>query len=263
MGNAYLYGNGGSSGGSLGFEIVGGTIRPARPSHNMVWVNTNVDITSYVFSATAPENPVEGMLWVTIADSSNTKSVFTVGKEWVTVYTVSTKQYIGGAWIDKFAHSYQNGEWVDWWLGELYEAGNECAGITGGWIAEAIPIGSSIDKKELIVTRNSTNMVISGSPGYSGIVRTKNKITIASSATLYLDATVSSDLSEEHDEWCDLFIWSEIGTTYTENVVAYLCLEGVNESNLFAVPVPKGEYYIGFGMHEDYSTITMRKLHIK
>jgi hypothetical protein len=31
--------------------------------------------------------------------------------------------------------NYQNGEWTDWWNGELYTSGNEWENITGGWIA--------------------------------------------------------------------------------------------------------------------------------
>mgnify|MGYP003291275045 CR=1 FL=1 len=37
------------------------------------------------------------------------------------VYPLNAKQYVGSAWIDVTAKSYQNGEWVNW---ILYLAGN-------------------------------------------------------------------------------------------------------------------------------------------
>ena len=50
----------------------------------------------------------------------------------ITVYPISAKQYIGGAWVDVAAKSYQGGAWVDW-IRYLYHAGNEYTDITGGW----------------------------------------------------------------------------------------------------------------------------------
>lgn len=117
MGIAFLHGNGGGSSGGgsgAGLIIVGGTTRPAKPTQNMIWVNTDVEITSYVLSATEPENPVEGMVWITIGNSGGVKIVSPVSDEWITVYPLSAKQYVGGAWVDVEAKSYQGGEWVDW-----------------------------------------------------------------------------------------------------------------------------------------------------
>jgi hypothetical protein len=48
-----LHGFGGGSGGTeLNFDIVGGTTEPTNPTENMIWVNTNVEIADYIFSAT-------------------------------------------------------------------------------------------------------------------------------------------------------------------------------------------------------------------
>lgn len=41
-------------GASLNFEIVGGTTQPTNPTENMIWINTDTEITSYIFSATKP-----------------------------------------------------------------------------------------------------------------------------------------------------------------------------------------------------------------
>lgn len=115
MGIAFLHGNGGSSGaGGSELTIVGGTTRPAKATQNTIWINTDTEITSYALSATEPEKPVEGMAWIVIENSSFAKVTLSVGGDWITVCPMSTKQYIGGAWVVKIATSYQNGVWVDW-----------------------------------------------------------------------------------------------------------------------------------------------------
>jgi len=43
-----------SSGAELNFEVVGGTTKPANPIENTIWVNTENEITSWIFSATEP-----------------------------------------------------------------------------------------------------------------------------------------------------------------------------------------------------------------
>ena len=146
-GNVVNFNAGGAGGGGLELKIVGGTTRPRKPSQNMIWINTPNEITRYALQSVEPSNPIEGMVLITISDSGSIKVVSPVGGDWITVYPISAKQYIGGAWVDKSAKSYQYGEWVDWWLGELYVAGDEYAGTTGGWVfradyADQTPIGS-------------------------------------------------------------------------------------------------------------------------
>lgn len=117
MGIVFLHGNGGSGGGVGGgseLTIVGGTTRPANATQNTIWVNTDIDITSYILSATAPESPNEGMVWITIKDSGAVKIASPVGGDWITVYPIYAQQYVNSAWVEKVTKSYQNGAWVEW-----------------------------------------------------------------------------------------------------------------------------------------------------
>lgn len=41
-----------SAGDGLNFEVVGGTTQPANPKENTIWINTDVEITRWYFSAT-------------------------------------------------------------------------------------------------------------------------------------------------------------------------------------------------------------------
>ena len=122
-------------GGGAGFAeltIVGGTFRPAKATQNMIWINTDVEITAYALAATTPEEPYDGMVWIGIDDSSKNNITAPVSDSWITICPLFVQQYIGGAWTDKVAKSYQDGTWVDWFV-LLYNYGDVCAGVTSGW----------------------------------------------------------------------------------------------------------------------------------
>lgn len=140
----------------LGFEVVGGTVAPASPSENMIWINTDVEITNWYFSTDESDITEEGIVWIKIYKYSTVE--FNILKEnGVYVRPLCAKQYISGAWVDKTAKTYQNSEWVDWWNGELYLAGNEFTDITGGWRA----INGSFDESNNIVTRTEEGIKMS------------------------------------------------------------------------------------------------------
>lgn len=129
-GNVSLEGFG-SGGASLNFKVLGGTSQPASAKENTIWVNTDQKINGYILSATEPEAPAEGMVWISIGIESGV--AFSVTKKNpVMVYPISAKQYISGSWMDKVAKSYQDGAWVDW-ITYLFNNGDECTERTGGW----------------------------------------------------------------------------------------------------------------------------------
>lgn len=143
---------GGGSGGGLNFKVVGGTSAPASPKENTIWVNTDAEITSWAFSATEPEASAAGMVWISTGKTS-TAPFNALKKNNITIYPISAKQYVGGAWVDKTAKIYQNGAWADWWDGELYENGNQFTIITGGWgihnyITDSRPLMSAEHKSD-------------------------------------------------------------------------------------------------------------------
>lgn len=105
----------------------------ASVKENTIWVDTDVKITSHVFSATQPENPDDGMVWFQTGMSSNA-AFNALKKNSIEVYPTGCKQYVVDAWVAKTAKTYMNGKWVDWWNGELYDGGNEYSAQTGGWI---------------------------------------------------------------------------------------------------------------------------------
>lgn len=106
---------GGGGGAALNFKVVGGTSAPSNPTENTIWVNTDTAITSWIFSATEPETPAEGMVWISVGSTSSVE-FNALKKNGIQVYPLTAKQYVGAAWVDKTAQNYQNGEWRDFAL---------------------------------------------------------------------------------------------------------------------------------------------------
>ena len=135
-----LEGFGGGSSSPLNFKIVAYAteeeLAAAQPAENTIGVVTTNTITSWIFDAIEPTDPIEGMVWITTGTSS-TVAFNALKKNNITVYPGSTMQYVGGSWVDVNAHCYQGGKWVQFSeiIKELYlyNLGDMCEEVTGGW----------------------------------------------------------------------------------------------------------------------------------
>ncbi len=194
---------------SLSFSIVGGTTQPSNPADNTVWVNTSTTISSWVFSVTEPSSPAEGMVWFLTGTASNA-AFNALNKNNIMVYPISTKQYVGGAWVDKIVASYKNGAWVSWWDGYLYKNGDEYTYITGGWVLSGTCTrnSSSILLGEQSTWRFDTNSTASTSNGINLTGKTTlqvyfNSVNTASSRAyaylyVYRDGTLVASKTVAH-----------------------------------------------------------------
>lgn len=190
MADAFITRRGGRSGGAGGAElvIVGGTTSPEKATHNTIWINTNKEITSYALTATEPTNPVEGMAWVIIGKSGAVKMASPVGGDWITVYPLSAKQYVNGAWADVEAKSYQNGVWVDW-ITYLYNFGNNCAAITGGWSLKQ----SAYDGINFVENNGGGIMIFQRGATSEGIAGTNNPIDMSGYTKLCINMATTGN----------------------------------------------------------------------
>lgn len=101
--------NAGGSGASLNFKVVGNP-KPENPSENVLWVNTDNNITGWVFSGVTPENMTEGV--VLIEYDTNGKIGFNaLKKNEIQIFPLSVKQYLSGELVKKDAQIYQSGVW--------------------------------------------------------------------------------------------------------------------------------------------------------
>lgn len=191
----------GGSGGGMELTIIVDTVRPAKATHNMIWVDSDVEATSYALTAAEPENPEPGALWISIGDGGKTKVVSPVGDNWITVYLLSAKQYIDGEWVAKVAKRYQNGEWTQFSATNLYlyNNGDQCVDITGGWKTA----------KQCTITHEDDRMVVSAASGAAGAATITNMVDLTDFSTLvfigYAGKNVANNLLYVGDSNTDSF----------------------------------------------------------
>jgi predicted outer membrane repeat protein len=255
MGKAFLCKSNGGGGGGLTFRVLGGTSAPSNPKPNDIWVNTNEEITSYIFSATEPEGYAPGMVWISTGTSS-TVAFNALKKNAIEVYPISAKQYVSGAWVDVSAKSYQGGEWVDWWNGELYISGVEYA---GGFVPVGMAYSSSYKKTQLpTVTKNADSMTFTqnGSECGGGVVL-GDKINLSRFNTLYFEGTVTQKGVVGST---GIGVWTELGTYLDSNRVASLPGNITNDVVSLSLDGIDVECYIGFYMYHNGSTVTVKRM---
>lgn len=250
-----LEGFGGGGGADNSLRIVGGTTRPANPSVNMIWANTPNEITSYVLSATEPETPVEGMLWLKIGDSGSIKIPSPVGKDWITVYPLSAEQYVSGVWNSVEVISYQDGVWVAYMPeGALYYQGNELTDITGGWGADDFGYtwaGFSDNINDII--KNSDSMTIKSISGLKvGLVGTKNKISFSG----YSKLTMRYSANATHENAILYLCSARTATSNDDSVVAKIQYPSGDDKkiSLDLTGVSSGSYYVLVAADGDVET---------
>lgn len=123
--------NAAGGGSGLNFSIVCDVTQPT-PRENMIWVNTGTPLNGYVFAGSAPEAPLNGMVWFKTTASASVAAFNALKKNELMVYPQSCFQYENGEWVEKTAKIYKNGAWVDW-IVYYYYLGDQEASITGGW----------------------------------------------------------------------------------------------------------------------------------
>ena len=101
-------GNLGGGGASLNFKVVGGTTAPSNPKENTIWVNTDTEVTGYVFGSTEPETTADGMVWIATGTQSGV-AFNAIKKNTLLVYPAGCKQHINGAFKNVAAHIYIDG----------------------------------------------------------------------------------------------------------------------------------------------------------
>lgn len=236
-----------SGGGGLNFKVVGGTTQPASPTENMIWVNTDTDISSYTFSAAEPGDPEEGMVWVQTGTASDV-SFNALKKNVITIYPISCKQYIDGAWVNVEAYIYQEGEWVQFsstmTIVYLYNRGDTCDDLTGGYVAAGLkPAATSASAAAPTVVYNDDSMVITGSNTGTyngGYVKTVNKIDLTDFTRLVFEG------SRTGNGTAVMQVWTQIGSYINEYSVAQATIPVDATSSEIDISGLTGEHYIGF-----------------
>lgn len=254
---------GGGAGAGVNFKIVGGTTQPTDSRENTIWVNTDTAISSWVFSATEPTEPAAGMVWLQTGTYSNVE-FNALKKGDIRVYPLAAKQYVSGAWVEKSALSYQDGNWVAWLRREiLYEPGNENNPVTGGWTYTSK--GYSFDASTPgtpTITRGISALTVQ-MPDVSGaIIHPANKIDLTEYSTIVFDGIVSG--STAYASLCNFCVWSEFGTYANLNRSAFTTIQrNVDGEVSLDVSELSGEFYVGFSLWTSAPKIEMRSMKLQ
>lgn len=168
-------------GGELNFKVVGGTTEPKNPKENMIWVNTNVEITEYAFNVEEPVDPIAGMVWIVTGQKSPTN--FNVLKDSNINITIQyVKQYDGTAWINKSAAIYQENTWKDCWDLNVFKNGNQYEYITGGWNNTGYTLSNfnHSNTSQITIGNSLIAKAISSTSDYGGLIGTQTPVDISS-----------------------------------------------------------------------------------
>lgn len=190
MGHGFKHGASSGGGVSMNYKVVGGTSQPSNPDVNTIWVKSAKEITSYLFSPVQPSGASEGMVWIKTGTSGSV--ILDIPKEaTVRLYLTGCSQYISGAWVNVDAYIYQSSAWAQFGTAiiYLYNAGDKCTSITGGWTSS----GYSYDSRSVVapVFGTSTMKVqcTSHDPEQVAIGGTANKIDLTNVDKIVLNVT--------------------------------------------------------------------------
>ena len=233
MGNGFKMGGAGAL---LNFQIIGGTVQPETAAENTLWLSTDTAINGWTLSASAPENPPEGMVW--IPTRNTTGSGFNVLKnDTIIIVPAMGRQYIGGAWVNKDTRLYRNGAWEEVGLAELYlfEVGDPCEDVTGGWTQSLLEgYGNNVTMD----AQNASGLLIQASAdtSYGSIVHTAERIDLTDRKTIEATVNIVKYFYDLHMAVYDILGTSEAKIAISESGTVSLDISGL---------IP-GSYYVGF-----------------
>jgi len=218
MADAFIVRRGGAA--SYNFKVVCSLTEPANPAENLVWITSDMNFTGLVLSSTEPADVQEGMVWITTGIAS--PGAFNAMKKgMLMVYPVFAKQYISGAWVQKIAKTYVNGEWKTWLWTHAYNKGDFCEALTGGWEALAIANESAYNRPNLpTITVNEDSVTIKqgNTQWFNGIYHTKNKVDLTPFSSIsVLVSNVTGTTNASRGEMC---LHTEYGAYGVDNRLA-------------------------------------------
>lgn len=222
------------SAGALNFTVTGGLSRPESPANNAIWVNTSQEITGWAFSADEPDAPADGMVWFrTALESSVAFNALT--EETLQVCPVSARQYMGGVWISRRAWSYADGQWIQW-ATYLYNAGDMCAELSGGWSADGYYASSGTKVKAGVVNPDYLYMGAAGSSAIT-VMATQNAIDLTGINYLHFSASLTVNGHNGSFRVCQT---KDLSTPAATNVVK----SNMNGVSTLDVRALSGRFYV-------------------
>ena len=252
----------GGGGAELNFAITGNP-KPTSPENNTIWIDTDDTITGWTFSSTAPESPVEGMVWIRTGTSSSGR--FNILKEnSVLVDPWSATQYVGGTWIGKQAQIYKAGEWT-YWIPYLYHRGDECVDMTGGWDCKSWKMQSDAGttKQTFEIARNADHLMFTKTGQIGAVMYANNSIDLANVKTIHFKGEMPKT---SVNGWTRFCVWTNLnGSYWATNRAAGINSNTSTPTQTFSVDVSSlnGKYYVGFGIYDANCYVKLEEMYLE
>lgn len=226
--------NAGFGGGGGGLRIVSGLTEPARPKENMIWVKSDKAGKKYVFAEAAPEAPAEGLIWF----SATADGIIT-----------QANVYGDGAWNRVDAYMYLSGTWVHITssIVYLYNKGDTCDAVSGGWEAAAWRINSGAPGSVPNLTYGDSSLAVSYTAGKEGLVNTRASVNLDKIRKVCaVISNVSNNIGMNN-----LVVSTKTGQTgFPQNAKASKDLfNGTVELDVSAL---SGNYFVGFRVRGNF-----------
>ena len=189
---------GGGGGDALNFKVVPGLTQPGTASENTIWVKTE-QIGDWCFSTTQPEGMQEWDVWFPTGIESVVE-FNALKKNALQVYPLIAKQMVSGELVVVNVMSYQHGEWVDWWNGELYNKGNEFEHITGGWAVSNFLFANSYTFAIPTFTKSGNTLKITNSStnATGASITHKNALDLTGYKKVFVNITALSSVDRQN-----------------------------------------------------------------
>lgn len=269
--------NGGSDSSSVNSctNVIGGTSAPSSPKRNTIWVNVDMDVDQWTFGSTDPDYLGLNGVWIkTGTESPIAFNILDSDDFRAYVYPIGAKKWNSttSSWDDLKVKLWNGTEWIDL-IYYLFNAGDVCNGLTGGWESYAIPRTSGESGDEPNISINDGTMQLIGNIHTGGIVRTVKKIHFSGVETVEIDAAINTYYHDgdtgdgtDYSQMMCFNLWSSIGDVYEVNRVytqgiATEVLDGVRTFDVSGVP--DGEYFVGFSFYSTDATGTTPSITIR
>lgn len=213
--------------------------------------NRLVETDDYVFSATEPENPAEGLLWLQIGDKGPANLPVLLDGT-VYVYPIKAQIYNGESWVVNYAFIYVD-EWKPFSQIFLYQKGDLCEETGGRWAS--VNLGYSGESTAVCDPVNENNSLTVnftkdkyGAAAASGMMlSTVEPIDLTNYKTLVFKGLFEYENTNSHALYG---VWKDFtGANYREAPVAKAEYTANNtEPVVIDVSTLEGVHYVCVGM---------------
>lgn len=242
--------SGGGGSGGLNFAVVGALTQPTSPRENTIWVKTETSIPGWVFSPTEPTNPEGGTVFFK-TDLTSSVGFNALRKNEIAVLPTAAQQYISGQWKNMEAYAYIGGTWVQfsWSRAYLYNRGDSCNAITGGWKSDN---GSSWLTTGTYNINDNGNIYLKGNN--SGLwVHTINAVDITAFKTLNAVISYAKGKRNTISVFTPTTSWNMDGDLSRKEISA----SGTVTLDISALT---GPHFIGVGTHSSETGLAEMKV---